>query len=62
MKIVDIAVKKVYRFNCPNCRSRLEAVSQGVVVIGGRGMYIPLSCMSRGAVYRLVRHEKENCV
>ncbi len=22
MKIVDIAVKKVYRFNCPNCQSR----------------------------------------
>ncbi len=20
MKIVDIAVKKVYRFNCPNCQ------------------------------------------
>lgn len=27
MKIVDIAVKKVYRFNCPNCQSRLEADS-----------------------------------
>ena len=24
MKIVDKAVKKVYRFNCPNCQSRLE--------------------------------------
>lgn len=28
MKIVDVAVKKVYRFNCPNCQSRLEADSQ----------------------------------
>ena len=26
MKIVDVAVKKVYRFNCPNCQSRLEDV------------------------------------
>lgn len=22
MKIVDKAIKKVYRFNCPNCQSR----------------------------------------
>lgn len=28
MKIIDIAVKKVYRFNCPNCQSRLEADSK----------------------------------
>ena len=26
MKIIDIAVKKVYRFNCPNCQSRLEDI------------------------------------
>ena len=31
MKIIDIAVKKVYRFNCPNCQSRLEADSKEVV-------------------------------
>ena len=36
MKIVDIAVKKVYRFNCPNCQSRLEADSKEVVDIGGQ--------------------------
>ena len=36
MKIVDIAVKKVYRFNCPNCQSRLEADSQDLedIIIG----------------------------
>ena len=28
MKIVDKAVKKVYRFNCPNCQSRLEGESK----------------------------------
>ena len=30
MKIVDKAVKKVYRFNCPNCQSRLEGESKAV--------------------------------
>ena len=30
MKIVDKAVKKVYRFNCPNCQSRLEGESKGI--------------------------------
>ena len=34
MKIVDIAVKKVYRFNCPNCQSRLEAESKELEDIG----------------------------
>ena len=33
MKIVDIAVKKVYRFNCPNCQSRLEADSSKQVLL-----------------------------
>ena len=36
MKIIDIAVKKVYRFNCPNCQRRLEADSKEVVDIGGK--------------------------
>ena len=36
MKIVDKAVKKVYRFNCPNCQSRLEGESQEFVDIGGK--------------------------
>lgn len=36
MKIVDIAVRKVYRFNCPNCQSRLEAEAQELVDIGGK--------------------------
>lgn len=36
MKIVDIAVKKVYRFNCPNCQSRLEADSSELTDIGGK--------------------------
>ena len=36
MKIVDLAVKKVYRFNCPNCLSRLEADSNELIDIGGK--------------------------
>ena len=36
LKIVDIAVRKVYRFNCPNCQSRLEAEAQELVDIGGK--------------------------
>lgn len=36
MRIVDRAVKKVYRFNCPNCQSRLEAESKELEDIGGK--------------------------
>ena len=31
-----IAVKKVYRFNCPNCQSRLEGESKEFEDIGGK--------------------------
>ena len=36
MKIVDVAIKRVYRFNCPNCGSRLEAECQELIDIGGK--------------------------
>ena len=36
MKIVDRAVKKVYRFNCPNCQIRLEGESKEFEDIGGK--------------------------
>ena len=36
MRIVDVAVKKVYRFNCPNCQSRLEAETEDLTDIGGK--------------------------
>lgn len=36
MKIVGVAVKKLYRLNCPICGSRLEAESQELVDIGGK--------------------------
>lgn len=35
MKIIDVATKKHYRFNCPNCLSRLEADSRELDDIGG---------------------------
>lgn len=36
MKIIDVATGKVYRFNCPNCQSRLEAESSELIDIGGK--------------------------
>ena len=45
MKIVDIAVKKVYRFNCPNCQSRLEADSSELTDIGGKSKQVLLPRM-----------------
>ena len=36
MKIIDIAVKKAYRFNCPICQSRLEADGSELTDIGGK--------------------------
>ncbi len=47
MKIVDIAVKKVYRFNCPNCQSRLEADSKEVVDIGGKVLNSIAPCVEK---------------
>lgn len=46
MKIVDIAVKKVYRFNCPNYQSRLETDSNELTDIGGKvnKLYCPICC------------------
>ena len=35
MKIVGVAVKRVYRFNCPNCGSRLEGEANEFTDIGG---------------------------
>ena len=53
MKIVDIAVKKVYRFNCPNCQSRLEADSSELTDIGGKvsKFYCPVSDLRKKIVY-----------
>ena len=59
MKIVDVAVKKVYRFNCPNCQNRLEAESSELTDIGGKvsKFYCPVP---KRALYNLVGLEEEN--
>lgn len=36
MKVVGVAIQKEYRFNCPNCGSRLEAECQELSDIGGK--------------------------
>ena len=36
MRIVDIAVKQLYRFNCPNCGSKLEAERGELKDMGGK--------------------------
>lgn len=36
MRVIDVAVKKVYRFNCPTCQSRLEAEAAELTDIGGK--------------------------
>ena len=54
MKIVDIAVKKVYRFNCPNCQSRLEAdskVSKFYCPVCRKDRYITWSDLRKKIVY-----------
>lgn len=36
MKIVDVAVRQCYRFNCPNCGSKLEAEVGELTDMGGK--------------------------
>lgn len=36
MKIVNKAIKKVYRFNCPICGARLEADPEEMTDIGNK--------------------------
>lgn len=68
MKIVDRAVKKVYRFNCPNCQSRLEGESKEFEDIGGKiskffcpvckkDRYITWSDLRKKTVYEVLKDE-----
>lgn len=36
MKVVEVAVKQLYRFNCPNCGSKLEADASELTDIRGK--------------------------
>lgn len=62
MRIVDAAVRQCYRFNCPNCGSKLEADCDELVDIGGKvsrffcpvcweERYIPWSALRKRTVY-----------
>lgn len=62
MRIVDVAVRQCYRFNCPNCGSKLEADCDELVDIGGKvsrffcpvcreERYIPWSALRKRTVY-----------
>ena len=59
MKIVDVAVKKVYRFNCPNCQSRLEAESSELTDIGGKvsKFYCPMCRKERYITWSDLRNK-----
>ncbi len=62
MRVVDVAVKQLYRFNCPTCGSRLEADVGELRDIGGkvsefycpvcqRTRYISWSSLRKRTVY-----------
>ena len=62
MRIVDVAVRQCYRFNCPICGSKLEADSGELVDIGGKTSqfgcpvsrkerYVPWSSLRKRVVY-----------
>lgn len=48
MRVLDVASKQLYRFNCPNCGSRLEAECRDLTDIGGKvsEFYCPV-CRSK---------------
>lgn len=52
MRVVDVAVRQCYRFNCPNCGSKLEADCDELVDIGGKmndeSVLVP--CLPKGSV------------
>ena len=54
MRIVNVAVRQCYRFNCPNCGSKLEADSDELVDVGGKTsrFWCPV-CRLRGQFRRL---------
>ena len=62
MRIVNVAVRQCYRFNCPNCGSKLEADGDELVDVGGKTSrfwcpvcreerYIPWSSLRKRTIY-----------
>ena len=60
MRVVDVAVRQCYRFNCPNCGSRLEADCGDLVDIGGKPVLVP--GLPEGAVCSMECPKETGCV
>lgn len=63
MRVVEVAVRQYYRFNCPNCGSKLEADFNELSDIGGKTSrfwcpicqkerYIPWNALRKRVVYQ----------
>lgn len=57
MRVVDVAVKQLYRFNCPNCGSKLEAEVHDLTDIGGKTsmFYCPVCRQTRYISWSMLR-------
>lgn len=58
MRVVDVAVRQCYRFNCPNCGSRLEADCGDLVDIGGKTSRFWCPVCRKGTVYSMERFKE----
>ena len=55
MRVVDVAVRQCYRFNCPNCGSKLVDIggktSQFWCPVCRKERYVPWSALRKRTVY-----------
>ena len=62
MRVVNVAVRQCYRFNCPICGSKLEADHDELVDLGGKTSqfrcpvcrkerYLPWSALRKRIIY-----------
>lgn len=60
MRVVEVAVKQLYRFNCPNCGSKLEADAADLTDIGGKvsKFFCPVCRKERYISWRLLRIQR----
>lgn len=57
MRIIEVAEKQCYRFNCPNCGSKLEAEPFELIDIGGKvsRFFCPVCRKERYIYWRSLR-------
>lgn len=57
MRIIEVAVKQLYQFNCPNCGSKLEANPSELTDIGGKvsKFFCPVCQCERYICWRSLR-------